>query len=494
MKRTISMAILLAACTGVVTFVGCDGGGGGGSGGSSPLSSITGDKGLTNFFVKPVQDSVVATGQAFQGFAAGLYSKIENLFTPSEIGITPSPTGSNQELQVDFSASDFTNNNCHNIIGAYPLGKEAGYLPTWYTNNVTKNKDGVYVYSNTGEYELGVMGEFAFVFLLDVHCHGYEFFDYNQDYTTVEQTDTLTLDGSNSRITYTGLYATYKDNKVGLAWKKEGDYYVGAMRFDTYLCSQLEDGHLAGLLPNDRCGEPATTGQTVSGEESFLITAKHSIYKKEKETSEGVDRLVQITSRYIQKVNYGGFYCKHVLDTVQEAKELNGDITINAYAKLSVQDVDVSNDNTHLNYYCGVETSRYSGDNSLTVSQYLDVAQTSDNTRVYYQCDNTGDYGILEWNTSTSSYDATDDEIWKYYPAWCYYKSNIDNKYAPRGNNYVYSTGIIMAEFDTSGNQVGSDTITNSYSFKNQSTLQTALEAIEDSDFTPDGVNTNALW
>jgi len=518
MKRLLSVAAILAT-TSLATFVGCDGDVISTS--SSSRNTPFFGSGLFNFFAKPILDTVVATQTAFTRLSLPnspprwRQASKQGAWSPADFGVTPAPNYPPDRL--DFSRSDFANNNCLDLIVDYPLGKAPGYLPTWYTKNTTKNP-----YLNNGVYKLGVMAEYAFAFLLDVHCHGYALFGFTQAYATHTQRRIVALDQSLPvNIGFNSLYVRHKPSRVGLAWKREGDFFVGTMRFDTYLCSQNPDGYsnLPGLFPNGGCGAPASTNKFREDEDSFSLTSKHAIYKMEKENPNGSEtRYIQIKSRFTQTLNYAGHYCKQVLDSVQQSIEINGVVGISGYAKLSL---DESGDS--LDESCGdLIDDAYTGHNSFTVTQFLEVAQTPGGSTIHYRCDNTGNYAMRR-NT------APDNAFWKTYPAWCYYHADgINPAHAPAGDHgslkvafaplrggenpnscgydckpdpdnapvgaYDYSTNIVKAEFNASGEQVGANSAAASYAFTNETTLIKTLEAIADSDFDPDEVHTAPLW
>jgi len=477
MKRLLIIMLFVTASAGIATFVGC-GVGGSGSGSSSPLSGLLGEKGLSNFFVDPIHDSVVASATAFNAYSL-LSSALVDLFIPADIGAIQEITATAGDLP-DFSKQDFINKDCRTMTKEFPLGKLPGQLPTWFTQNTPSNDR-----SNDGDYNLGVMGEFSFAFLLDVHCHGLELFDLNQKYTSEPLSKSIKLDTKTTRrVPYDNYYVSHKESEVGITWAKEDGFYVGAMRFDLHLCSRAPSDHydaMTGLFPDGECEEPATSNKFKDGEDSFQLTTKYSIHKKEKEEDDGTEtRFIQLITRFNQKLNYQGYYCNQVLDSVHQASQEHGVVNITSYAKLSVTEDGSSDD-----YSCGdLLDSDYTGHNNFTVTQYLDLDQSNDGTSILYRCDNTGDYD-MQINA------AVDDAFWKTYPSWCY-ENTTDADQAPL-NDYDYSTDVITAQYSDAGSQVG-DATRDAYSFPDQDKLFGVLEKIEDGDFNPDDLTTTPLW
>jgi len=324
-------------------------------------------KGSTfDFFVKPIQETVVASGQVFKNFSASAASDqstaLQDAFIPLFSG------GVHTEGEIDFVSADFvsTPEKCDELTRNFPLQNFAG-LPLWFNQKDDNPGD---------EYptDVGKVGEYAFSLLLLFHCHA-----YREIIQAGETEAAATTTGAKRKVlTGTGDYASDRISDIGIAWDIEKGKLNASLKYDLYACLDAKPDDDELYQNGNTC---APRGDDYRGHKpyqpSFTNRVQQAFHLSEKDDG---GKTVELTSTYTLAKNYPDRYCEETITAFQQARfdRQSNSISIYAYATGKVRD-------SHAGHASCV-TGKSKEPNRFNTVKQAEIQQGQANTRVYYTC------------------------------------------------------------------------------------------------------------
>ena len=518
--------LLSLSALGIAGFLGCDGGGG------NPIAGITGgllgngqdgsSNGFAlNYFIKPIQDSVVASKDAFDAAQVSL-SPSQVLQTASFVSTENSNGnngGGNREIprdnseDINFEKSYFTDDMCNQIYNEFELSKfrdlpaekinknEALPLPLWFNR-----------YAGHGD-DLGAIGEYTFALMLVFHCYTYVHYqpseqtpnDHSHDGQDSINISKITAKSGKAVIELTSDGAIAKPVKgydrfgkklddpnstpvkgynrnsgIGIAWDETNDKLTAELRFKAYTCDFSGEERLWAIKADgssDRC--QAKPNGRKSEEPSFTNLAQHHFHMTEEKPGGNGNKAIQLVSQFkvianIDSSSTDSSYCSETITAYQKAEYDASSDTVKI-ASIAYSKIHEENGSNCYN----------SSENNFVTTKKVAVEQNQEGSTVYYQC---GYQGNIK-DTSPISKHA--------YVMLCQL-----GEYGATGDSISYESDTKKWFYDATGDVADTDKTTDAGYFAPHQTNffadadfpdDAASDDYYDSLFNPDSINKDSI-